>query len=303
MGSQSEMHRLSVASMGTSQDIQFQSNLKKWKVTNLAESDDHFETRSSSLPSSGKMRRIHSSVEPMMNSSSLASQMNGGMVSLDSITESHTPSETPSPPRPPHLIQERLASGSLFDENVTVTRVAKRRWSLMENDNQPNEVAKVKEDKSKKGASEEVSSVPVYKDNKHLQEPKNNHGEEKMIRKKRRKHSQSMNEGRSKGDLDLYDVEGEPEGEGNLHKLNRDMPKSISSLFDAVVSDIPGLASSSSSSEEEENDGVEWKMLPRDGARNEGAVSNSQQKETTNIINDGNTNNSDHKVGHTLVLL
>ena len=271
MGSHVELRRpLSVTSMGTSLEIPFQSNLKKWKVTNLTEMEDLFETRSSSsLPSSGRMKRIHSSVEPMMRtcSLSLSSQMNGGVVnhSLENITENHTPPDTPPTPinNPPHLIQERLTSGTLFNKDVTVTRVAKTRWSLVEDDSKP--VGKEKELVCNGG--ERVNN------NESLQDTtKSRHGDVKIKKKKK----QSIDE--RKDGHDLYDIEGDPhDGEGNLHKINRDIPKSMSSLFESVVSDIPGLASSSS--EEEENDGIEWKYKDDTSNNNNDIISHSSNSE------------------------
>ena len=156
------------------------------------------------------------------------------------------------------IIQERLSSGKLLDEDVTVTQVAKKRWSYISLD------IKETDEKSDIVAPEEtmVKRKPanVKADSFNYEQV-----EENKQKKKTKKRISSMNEDLTRPKYDLYDLEGEPEGEGNLHKINRDMPKSMSSLFDAVVSDIPGLASSSE--EEEEGEGGEerdreQKMLP-----------------------------------------
>ena len=280
----SSMQRpLSVTSMMVVQDVPFQSNLKKWKVTNLAEMDDQFDTRPSSLPSSGKMRRIQSSVEPMMHSLSLSSQINSGGVnqSLESITEGHTPPGTPppSPPKAPMIIQERLSSGKLLDEDVMVTQVAKKRWSNLKLD------VKETDEKSDSVPPEETIVKPKPANVK-VDSFNFKHDKENKQKKKTKKRFSSMNEDLTRPKYDLYDLEGEPEGEGNLHKINRDIPKSLSSLFDAVVSDIPGLASSSEDEGEgEEREGGEsdreQKTLPTAETRNE---TDSFRQKTANGI-------------------
>ena len=246
----------------TSQDLPFQSNLRRWKVTNLAEPDDIFEVSPSSLPSSGKMRRIQSSIPPVTQRfSSLSRLSNGSTIngSLDSISENQSPPD--SPVKVPILIQQRLSSGNLLDGDVTVTQVAKTRWSLRETevkatkkkeviDKQKKEKAspdiKMKEKEKHEFPKKEVKMMPIAKP-----------GEEAERKRKvmRKKHTVSMNEDliRSRK-MDLYDTEGEPVGEGNLHKLNQSIPKSMSSLFDAVASDIPGLAESSDEEDVQEKE-------------------------------------------------
>ena len=259
-----------------SRDLPFKSNLKRWDVTNLTELDGtQGENKDLYIhPTSNKMRHIYSSIDipPRTRSSSSISRISGGAnQSLDSISEIHHPD---SPVQPPALIQERLASGNIFDGEFTITQVAKTSWS---NENHHS----IDVDPTNIGDNV-TSSTPLEKntgssnllddsrerDVSFQKEPT----EELQMRKKKQKRVHSLHEESLKEKVklsnsfkhprrELYDLEGEARGEGNLNKIAQDIPKTMSSLFDAVVSDIPALVDSSA---EEESEGEEMEVSSRE---------------------------------------
>ena len=258
-----------------SQDLPFKSNLKRWDVTNLTELDG---TRGENKdlyihPTSNKMRHIYSSIDipPRTRSSSSVSRISGGAnQSLDSISEIHHPD---SPVQPPALIQERLASGNIFDGEFTITQVAKTSWSNKNHHPIDVDPTNIEDNVTSITPLEKnTGSLKLLDDSREMdvsfqREPT----EELQMRKKRQKRVHSLHEESLKEKVklsnsfkhphhELYDLEGEARGEGNLNKIAQDIPKTMSSLFDAVVSDIPTLVDSSDEEESESEEVKEKKV-------------------------------------------
>ena len=287
----------SVTSTTSSQDLHFKPTLKRWEVMNLNEQGSSPPSTNFFPPISGTHDGKLRNIDVRSRSFSSISRISSGNVerSLESIAETKVPHEPQDSPAPmPHVLQQRLTSNNLNEGDVKVTPVTKTSWQIkMIEDNELMGSASIG-DMPNKEISDEKTAGPVVISNEMIGTSSHQSLQEieaikpKKKKKKPRSHSMNKSTQHNHRDLDrfenwnqrkqLYDMGGDSEddsNEGNLHRLNQGIPKTISGLFEAVASDIPGLAESSSEESELE---TEKPVLTSQTPKTSTPVKNVQQK-------------------------
>ena len=288
----------SVTSTTSSQDLHFKPTLKRWEVMNLNEQRSTPPSTNFFPPISGTHDGKLRNIDVRSRSFSSISRISSGNVerSLESIAETKGPHEPQdSPASMPHVLQQRLTSNNLNEGDVKVTPVTKTSWQIkMIEDNELMGSASTG-DMANKEISDEKTAGPVVISNEMIGTSSHQSLQEieaikpkKKKKKKPRSHSMNESTQHNHRDLDrfenwnqrkqLYDMGGDSEddsNEGNLHRLNQGIPKTISGLFEAVASDIPGLAESSSEESELE---TEKPVLTSQTPKTSTPVKNVQQK-------------------------
>ena len=285
----------SVMSTTSSQDLHFKPTLKRWEVMNLNELGTSPPLINSFPPITATHDGKFQNVDVRSRSYSSISRISSGNVerSLESIAETkgtHEPQDSPIPM--PHVLQQRLTSNNLNVGDVKVTPVTKTCWQVkLTQDNELMASASTGDLPEKEISDDKTTGPEVISNEMTGTSSHQSFQEIKAIKlKKKKPRSHSMNEStiRDHRDLDqfenwnrhkrLYDMEGDSEddsNEGNLHRLNQSIPKTISGLFEAVASDIPGLAESSP----EENELETEKPVPTSQTpKTDTPVENVQQK-------------------------
>ena len=268
----------SVMSTTSSQDLHFKPTLKRWEVVNLNELGNTPPSTSSFPPiNSTHDAKIRSYIDLRPRSSSNISWISSGNVerSLESIAETkdpHIPQDSPIPM--PHVLQQRLTSNNLNEGDVKVTAVTKTSWQAKLIQDDELMASASTGDLPKKEISDDKTAGPEVISNKMTGTSSHQSVQETEAiklkkRKKKKSRAHSMNEStlhdhrdpgwfeNSNRHKQLYDMEddsGDDTTEGNLHRLNQGIPKTISGLLEAVVSDIPALAESSSEESELETE-------------------------------------------------
>ena len=235
-------YRHSIMSVTISQDVAFKSNLKRWGAMNLADSS----TDSLIDPLQPYIPKMHSTADTPYRPQSATSFSHMSTGGLDSIID--TPEQEDSP-MVPH-IQERLASGNASEADFKFIPVSQTtsKWHGISTpqDRTPDigDLEEATEDEATTNAKEVIFTPPPLPPQVDSAQPI------------KLPHAKSLQDAILESPLyikqrqRLYDVDPDSdESEGNLHHL-QDLPNSMSSLFDAVVSDLPALVDDREEEEE-----------------------------------------------------